>query len=67
MGKCAQCGNDYDQSFTVTMGGRTMIFELVRMRDRRDGTCLPALRRSHRRPRRAARRHDLLLRPLRQA
>ena len=27
MGKCAHCGNDYDQSFTVTMGGRTMIFD----------------------------------------
>jgi len=22
MGKCAQCGNNYDQSFEVTMGGR---------------------------------------------
>jgi DNA-directed RNA polymerase subunit RPC12/RpoP len=41
MGKCAHCGNDYDQSFTVTMGGRTMIFDLVRMRDRRDGTVCP--------------------------
>ena len=26
MGKCAQCGNDYDKSFEVRMGGRTMIF-----------------------------------------
>jgi nitrite reductase/ring-hydroxylating ferredoxin subunit len=27
MGKCAQCGNDYDKSFEVKMGGRTMIFD----------------------------------------
>src|SRR5262245_17174227 len=27
MGKCAQCGNDYDKSFEVRMGGRTMIFD----------------------------------------
>jgi hypothetical protein len=27
MGKCAQCGNDYDQSFEVTMGGRTLVFD----------------------------------------
>ena len=27
MGKCAQCGNDYDKSFTVTMGGRTLVFD----------------------------------------
>ena len=24
MGKCAQCGNNYDQSFEVTMGGRSV-------------------------------------------
>jgi nitrite reductase/ring-hydroxylating ferredoxin subunit len=27
MAKCEQCGNDYDKSFAVTMGGRTMIFD----------------------------------------
>src|SRR5581483_547738 len=27
MGKCAQCGNDYDKSFEVTMGGRTLTFD----------------------------------------
>ena len=27
MGKCVQCGNDYDKSFEVSMGGRTMIFD----------------------------------------
>ena len=27
MGQCAQCGNDYDKSFEVRMGGRTMIFD----------------------------------------
>jgi nitrite reductase/ring-hydroxylating ferredoxin subunit len=27
MGKCAQCGNEYDKSFEVRMGGRTMIFD----------------------------------------
>ena len=27
MGKCAQCGNDYDKSFEVKMSGHTMIFD----------------------------------------
>jgi nitrite reductase/ring-hydroxylating ferredoxin subunit len=27
MGKCVQCGNDYDKSFEVTMGGRTLVFD----------------------------------------
>ena len=27
MGKCAQCGNDYEKSFEVTMGGRTLVFD----------------------------------------
>jgi hypothetical protein len=27
MGKCAQCGNDYDKSFEVVMAGRTMTFD----------------------------------------
>ena len=27
MGKCAQCGNNYDRSFEVTMGGRTLVFD----------------------------------------
>jgi len=27
MARCEQCGNDYDKSFTVTMAGRTMIFD----------------------------------------
>ena len=27
MARCQQCGNDYDKSFEVTMGGRTMIFD----------------------------------------
>ena len=27
MGKCAQCGNDYIKSFTVTIGGRTLVFD----------------------------------------
>ena len=25
--KCEQCGNDYDKSFEVKIGGRTMIFD----------------------------------------
>ena len=25
--ECAQCGNNYDQSFEVTMGGRTLTFD----------------------------------------
>jgi hypothetical protein len=33
MAKCEQCGNDYDKSFEVRMGGRTMIFRQFRMRD----------------------------------
>jgi hypothetical protein len=27
MAKCAQCGNNYDQSFEIRMGGRTMVFD----------------------------------------
>jgi hypothetical protein len=27
MGKCAQCGNNYDRSFEVTMDGRTAVFD----------------------------------------
>jgi len=27
MARCEQCGNDYDKSFEVTIGGRTMIFD----------------------------------------
>src|SRR5215207_10638109 len=27
MARCEQCGNDYDKSFEVSMGGRTMIFD----------------------------------------
>jgi hypothetical protein len=27
MAKCDVCGNDYDKSFTVTMGGRTHTFD----------------------------------------
>ena len=27
MGKCAQCGNDYDKSFEVVMGGRSLTFD----------------------------------------
>lgn len=27
MAKCDQCGNDYDKSFQVTMGGRTGTFD----------------------------------------
>jgi len=27
IGTCTQCGNDYDKSFTVTMDGRTHIFD----------------------------------------
>ena len=27
MGKCAQCGNNYDESFEVTKGGRTLTFD----------------------------------------
>ena len=67
MGKCAQCGNNYDRSFEVTMDGRTLTFELVRMCHRRARAGLPALRLPHHRSWRAAWRHHLLLRPLRQA
>ena len=27
MGRCAQCGNDYDKSFEVVMAGRSMTFD----------------------------------------
>ena len=27
MAKCDVCGNDYDKSFTVTLGGRTKTFD----------------------------------------
>ncbi|WP_244500742.1 hypothetical protein [Methyloceanibacter marginalis] len=27
MGTCAQCGNDYDKSFDITMDGRTATFD----------------------------------------
>jgi len=27
MARCEQCGNDYDKSFEVSMGGRTLIFD----------------------------------------
>jgi hypothetical protein len=27
MARCAQCGNDYDKTFEVTIGGRTLIFD----------------------------------------
>jgi hypothetical protein len=27
MARCAQCGNDYDKTFEVTLVGRTMIFD----------------------------------------
>ena len=27
MGRCAQCGNDYDKSFEVVMAGRTTTFD----------------------------------------
>jgi hypothetical protein len=66
MGKCAQCGNNYDQSIEVTMGDRTLVFDSFECH-RRARAGLPALRRPHRRPWRAAWRHHLLLRPLRQA
>jgi hypothetical protein len=64
MGKCAQCGNNYDQSFEVTMGGRTLVFDSFECAI---AAHAPVHWRAHRRPRRAARRYDLLLRPLRQA
>jgi hypothetical protein len=27
MARCEQCGNEYDKTFTVTMAGRTMVFD----------------------------------------
>jgi hypothetical protein len=27
MGICEQCGNDYDNAFAVTMGGKTHLFD----------------------------------------
>ena len=27
MGKCAQCGNDYDKTFEITMRGKTLVFD----------------------------------------
>jgi len=27
MGKCVQCGNDYDKSFEVVMAGQTLTFD----------------------------------------
>ena len=35
MGKCAQCGNDYDKSFEVRMGGRTISSTHLNARSRR--------------------------------
>ena len=27
MAKCEQCGNDYDKAFTLTIGGRSHVFD----------------------------------------
>ena len=27
MAKCEHCGNDYDKSFTVTLGGKSHVFD----------------------------------------
>ena len=35
MARCEQCGNDYDKSFEVTMGGRTIDFDSSNARSRR--------------------------------
>jgi hypothetical protein len=67
MGKCAQCGNNYDQSFEVTMGGRTLVFDSFECAIAALAPVCPGIAGAYRRPRRAAWRHDLLLRPLRQA
>ena len=45
MGKCAQCGNNYDQSFEVTMGGRTLTFDSFECAICRARAGLPPLRR----------------------
>ena len=66
MARCDQCGNDYDKSFEVTMAGRTMTFELFRVRDSGARANLPALRQPHHRARCRAKWHYLLLRALRQ-
>jgi len=62
----AQCGNDYDQSFEVTMGGRTLVFDSFECAIQALAPVCP-LRLPHHRPWHAAQRHHLLLRPLRQA
>ena len=45
MGKCAQCGNNYDQSFDVTMGGRKLTFDSFECAICRARAGLPPLRR----------------------
>jgi len=67
MARCEQCGNDYDKSFEVKMGGRTMIFDKFRMCDPYAGAGLPALRLPRHRAWRRARGFDLLLSALRAA
>jgi len=66
MARCEQCGNDYDKSFEVTMGGRTMIFDSFECAIQALAPTCPPLRLPHHRAWGRAQRHYLLLRPLRQ-
>ena len=49
MARCEQCGNDYDKSFEVTMGGRTMIFDSFECAIQAARAHLPPLRLPHHR------------------
>ena len=62
MATCEQCGNDYDKSFAVTMGGRTMIFDSFECAIPGASTDMPQLRQAHHRAWRGAQRRHLLLR-----
>jgi hypothetical protein len=64
MATCEQCGNDYDKSFAVTLGGRTHDLRQLRVRDPGASTDMPQLRQPHHRAWRGAQRQHLLLRTL---
>ena len=67
MATCEVCGNDYDKSFEVTIGGLDAHVRQLRVRDPRPRADVRALRLPRDRARGGGRRPDLLLRALRGA
>ena len=65
MQKCEGCGNEYDKSFQVVMGGKAHVFDSFGMRDPCARAVVRALRREDRRPWARKGRPDVLLRSLR--